>query len=208
MKTMLAITLLCLSCFPRIAVPQTADDNMARLRAGEILLLEANGESAGGSVHLQFLSRGPAKAIWDVLLSCESAFIFVVGIEACEMREDAGGRLRVHQVVRRGWLIPTQDFVVEFRRDPYRELQFKLAEGNLRELEGRWRFSETPDGVLVDHRIRIAPAVPAPRFLVRWSIRRDMPDLAACVRGLAAGSSSVAQRAEDLARCPGEAPVP
>lgn len=205
---MLAIALLCLSCCPRTAVPQPADDNMARLRAGEILLLEANGESAGGSVHLQFLSHGPAKSVWDVLLSCESAFVFVDGIRVCDRLEDSGDRYLIHQVVDRGWLIPQQDFVVEFQREPYRELRFNLDEGNLRELEGSWRFTETPDGVLVDHRIRIVPAVPAPRFLVRWSIRRDLPDLAACVRGLAAASGSGTQRLEDLARCPGKVPVP
>ena len=208
MKTMLVIALLFLSSSPLTALSQTDGDAMARLRAGEILLLDARSESDGGSVHLQFLSHSPAQAILDVLLSCEKAFIFVDGLRICDEREEAGDRLRIHQVVKRSWLIPTQDFVVEFRRNPHRELRFNLVEGNLRELEGSWQFSETPDGLLVEHRIRIAPAVPAPHFLVRWAVSRDMPDLAACVRGLAGGSGSEEQSTADLARCAGKAPAP
>jgi hypothetical protein len=71
-------------------------------------------------------------------------------------------------------------------------------------MEGTWRFDEDPAGTLVDYAVRIQPGVPAPRFIVRRNVQKGMPDLLACVRGLAGGSGSSRQLESDLDRCPGD----
>jgi len=184
---------------------EPSPDQLNRLLAGEVVSHAVESGKAGSSARMQILAHAPAEAIWNVIISCEKAFVFVDGLEVCEVLEDSGDRALVHQVVKRGWPIPTQDFVFESLRNHYREIGFQLVEGNLKSLEGSWRFDETAEGTLVDYRISLQPAIVAPKFIVRRSIEKGMPDLLACIRGLAGGSLSEEQAREDLQRCPGEA---
>ena len=178
-------------------------ERLERLGNGEILLLEVRTDEAGGSARVQAIIHAPVKAAWDVITSCEQTFTFVKGLKKCEITEDAGERVLIHQVVKTSWLVPTQDFVFESLRDPYHGIRFQLMEGNLKAMQGRWQFTETPDGLLVDYEIRIQPGFPVPAFIVSWVIRRGMPDLIACIRGLAGGSGSMERVTEDLDRCQG-----
>ena len=205
MKRLLPIALLFLPAWlATAAAEEIVAEQLDRLLRGEAVLLDTESDAAGGAARVQILVHGPARAVWEVITSCELAFVFVDGIQTCEVLEDSGDRAVVHQVVKKGWPVPTQDFKFESLRDPYEEIRFALIEGNLKAMEGSWRFVEIQEGLLVDYRIRVEPGVPAPRFMVRRNIRKGMPDLAACIRGLAGGSGSEAMKAEDLDRCPGE----
>ena len=70
-------------------------------------------------------------------------------------------------------------------------------------MEGRWQFTEGPGGLLLDYEIRIRPGMPVPAFIVSYLIRKGMPDLIACIRGLAGGSGSMERAQGDLERCQG-----
>ena len=181
--------------------------DLDRLRSGEIVARETDSDAAGASGRMQLLVRAPARAVWDVIVSCELAFAFVQGLQSCEVLGDSVGRVEVHQVVKQSWLIPTYDFVFESLRQPYERIDVRLLEGNLKALEGSWSFRETAEGTLVDYRIRIQPSLPAPRFIVRRNINRGMPDMLACIRGLARGSGSDGLEQRDLGRCPGRVPA-
>jgi ribosome-associated toxin RatA of RatAB toxin-antitoxin module len=174
-----------------------------RLLAGEIVSTETNRDGAGASGRMQVLVRAPARAVWEVIVSCELAFTFVDGLQTCEVLEDTGGRALVRQVVNQSWLIPTYDYVFESLRRHYDRIDVRLLEGNLKALDGYWIFRETADGTLVDYQIHIEPSLPAPRFLVRRNINKGMPDMLACIRGLAGGSGSTVLERRDLGRCPG-----
>jgi len=178
-----------------------------RLRGGEIVAMETESDGAGGSGRMQLLVQAPARAVWEVIVSCELAFAFVQGLQSCEVVQDTGERAEVHQVVKQSWLIPTYDFVFESLRRPYERIDVRLLDGNLKALDGAWSFSETAGGTLVDYRIRIQPSLPAPGFIVRRNINRGMPDMLACIRGLARGSGSAVLEQQDLARCPGPLPA-
>jgi len=175
----------------------------ARLEAGEVVARETRGDPQGGSARMQMLVQAPAQAVWAVIVSCELAFRFVEGLQRCEVLEDSGERALVHQVLDRGWLTPRLDFVFESLRRPWEQIDFRLVEGNLKALEGSWRFEETAAGTLVDHEIRLRPQAPVPAFLVRRDIGRTMPDLLACVRGLAEKNGGGKRQQQDLRRCAG-----
>jgi len=176
-----------------------------QLASGGIVTRATRNDEAGGAARMQILVQAPARVVWDVIVSCDLAFVFVDGLQVCEVLEQSGDRALVHQVVKQGWLIPTYDFVFESLRQPYRSIEFRLVEGNLKLMQGRWAFYEGADGTLVDYEVHIQPGGPVPRFLVRRSISRGMPDLLACIRGLAGGSGSQLQARLDLDRCPGRA---
>lgn len=177
---------------------------MQRLLAGEVVLQDANSSKSGGAGRAVVLVFGGAQAYWNVIVSCDLAFRFVDGLRACEVLEDHGDRALVRQVVKKHWLIPVQEFVFESIRRPYREISFQLLEGDLDVMNGGWRFTPVPEGVLVEYQARIKPSMPVPRFLVSRTIRKDTPDMMACIRGLASGSGSAEAETADLSRCPGQ----
>ena len=85
-------------------------------------------------------------------------------------------------------------------------VSFHLVEGNLKVMEGQWNFQKLDDGdaMLVSHEIRVRSRFPAPRWLVRRVLKKDLPDMLACVRGLAEASGDQNLLANDLKRCPGD----
>ena len=190
------------------AAPEAAGDPVLqeRLLAGEIVSMEVNSDGNGASGRMQLLIKASPRAVWEVIVSCVLAFSFVDGLETCEVLEDTGARALVRQVVNQSWLIPTYDYVFESLRNPYERIDVRLMEGNLKALDGYWAFQETTAGTLVDYQIRIQPSLPAPRFLVRRNINKGMPDMLACIRGLAGGSGSAVLARQDLDRCPGRVP--
>ena len=175
---------------------------MLRLRAGEVVARSIRDDNSAGAARVLALFQTPAKRLWDVLLSCEQAFRYVKGMTACEVLESDGPKSRVQHIVKRPWPLSPLDIVFEASYDPYSTIDFRLLEGNLDRFEGQWRFSETEHGLLLDYEVHIKPKVLAPRFLIRHSIRRQLPNLIACLRALSNGSGSPEQQATDQARCP------
>ena len=201
MKRMVLSLLLPLACTAGIAAGQQSPLDSALLD-GEIVLYEARSDESGGAAHAKMLVHATAESICDVIISCEAAFIYVKGLEYCEVLEDSGGRGLVRQVVNPSWIVPKMDYVFESLRDPYREIRFQRISGDLDVLEGYWVFTPVAGGLLVDYEARVKPSMPAPRWLVRYTVKRSMPDLLACIRYLAGGSGSRDQEESDRGRCP------
>jgi hypothetical protein len=155
---------------------------------------------------MELLVRAPPAAVWAVIISCDLAYAYVDGLQDCEVLEDTGPRALVRQVVDQGWLSPTYAYVFESLRQPHERIDVHLVEGDLRSLDALWIFEKTPEGTRVDYELSIQSSLPAPRFLVRRNLRRGVPDMLACIRGLADGSGSPDRLREDLARCPGPLP--
>lgn len=193
---------------PLPAAEQPDAETLGKLLAGEILLLDARSDEAGGSARVQVLVDASAESVWEVIVSCAQSFVFVDGLRLCEVLEETPTRALVHQVVKKGWLVPRQAFSFESLRRPYREITFRLVSGNLKSMHGSWQFSELPQGLLVDYEIHVRSGLPVPGFIVSYVMRKGMPDLIACIRGLAGGSGSVEHAQADLGRCRGQAAKP
>jgi hypothetical protein len=180
-------------------------ESLSRLIEGEILLQNTRTDEKGGAARVDIVVHAPVETIWGVLISCKNNFIFIDGLQTCEVLEETGLHALTHQVVNKGWPIPTQDFVFETERKPYTHMAFWLKEGNLKAMEGSWEFTPMLEGVLVTYEIRVVPGTPAPRWMVRRSMQKGMPDMLACIRALAGGSGSEELRIKDMDRCPGDA---
>ncbi len=179
-------------------------DELSKLIAGKVLVLDSRSEKPGGTVRVQALAQVSAEDVWKVIVSCSQSFVFVNGLQRCEVIEDSGERALVRQVTRQGWPAPVLDYIYESLREPYSTIRFALVQGNLKAMEGDWRFVNTPNGLLLDYEIRIKTELAVPDFLVSRALRKNSPDLVACVRGLAGGSGSEKLQSRDLKRCPGK----
>jgi len=185
-----------------ISVPE--EPALARLRAGEIITENSLSDESGAAVSIMAFMYAPPERIWEIIISCRYVHAFVSGLELCAVLEERGDHALTRQVVDKGWMMPRMDFTFETSREPYRHMEFRLTEGNLKAMQGSWDFATYPDGVLVRHELVLKPLLPAPRWLVRRNLKKDLPGMLRCIRGLAAGGGSGQQTGEDLEQCPGK----
>ena len=182
------------------------DDDVARLKRGEILLQTIHADKSGGAARVTALFHSNADSVWDVIGYCKYEFIYVRGLKECEMLKGDQFQMTMHHRLRNSWYTPTLDFTFEARREPGGNGQAHLVDGDLKVLEGQWKLIPLADKnhVIVVHEIRIQPKIPAPKWLERRRLRKDLPGMLACIRGLARASGNQRHIEDDLEQCPGE----
>jgi len=205
---LLALLLTAASAARSVAeAPEMDPASWQRLASGEVLVQNLRTSDSGGSVQVRALMHIDVETLWTYIASCDAVFDYVDGMLECELlevRHEPGADIsKVRQVIDKGWLIPKMDYIIEVRREPYTRVNFRLLEGNLKTIQGEWRFTGLKEraGLLVTHEIQVQPSFPVPRWIIRRNMRRDLPDMLACLRGLTGGSGDLPQDA-DLARCP------
>lgn len=183
-----------------------ATDDMSRLQRGEILAETILAEETGGAARVIALFYSDVDTIWNTIGYCKNEFIYVRGLESCGVLIPGLQFIRKKHRVNNNWYTPTLDFTFEASRTSPTHGEFHLVEGDLKAMEGQWIFRPLPGngGIVVTHEIRIKPKIPAPRWLVRRVLKKDLPDMLACIRGLAQASGDDKLLADDLARCPGD----
>ncbi|MCW8926464.1 MAG: hypothetical protein OQJ84_09420 [Xanthomonadales bacterium] len=182
------------------------DEDMQRLQAGEILVQTIHEDKSGGAARVTGLFYAEPEEIWNVIGYCKNEFVYVRGLEVCEVLVPGLQYIKKHHRVNNNWYTPTLDFVFEARRTSPTHGDFNLVGGDLKVMEGQWDFQPAPggEGLVVSHDIRIQSKLPAPRWLVRRVLKKDLPDMLACIRGMAGASGNPDLLAGDLERCPGD----
>jgi hypothetical protein len=185
------------------------EESLEKLRSGEILFETLAHDEAGGSARVSGYFLADKESIWNIIGYCRYAYIYIQGLNYCEMLQGDGRYMIQQQQVRHSWYTPTLDFTFEAKREVNEYGEARLLSGNLRGLEANWQLVTPADGVgvVVTHELRIQLKLPVPRWLIRRGLRNDLPDMLACIRGLAEGSLSPAGAEADMERCPGEIPA-
>ena len=183
-----------------------SDEELARLTRGEILLQIVRDDKPGAAARVTALFHADSQAIWDIIGYCKYEFIYMRGLKSCEMLDGDQFHMTMRHRIRNSWYTPTLDFTFEANREPGGDGEAHLIDGDLKILEGSWKLSPVANenSVIVVHEIRIQPKLPSPEWLVRRNLQRDLPDMMACIRGLAMASEDIGHIDSDLNRCPGE----
>src|SRR5210317_1214467 len=134
---------------------QDAGMDMQRLQAGEILVQTIHQDKSGGAARVTGLFHAGAEDIWNVIGYCKNEFIYVRGLEVCEVLVPGLQYIKKHHRVKNNWFTPTLDFVFEARRTSKTHGDFNLVEGDLKVMEGQWDFQPAADGsgLVVSHDI-------------------------------------------------------
>lgn len=168
------------------------DADVVRLHAGAVLVdSESRTERPPGEVRAAVQIRAPPERVFRTLTDCALALRFVPHLEHCAVLESSpdGTVQIVEQRVDPGWFIPSLYFVFRAELEPFRRIRFTHVRGDLRENRGEWTFQPTEDGTgtVVKYRVYVVPRVPVPQWLLRRTLRRDLPAL---LTGLRAQSES------------------
>ena len=127
----------------------------------------------------------PATAIWDVLKACEIAPEYVPNVQSCrKLQELDGGRAELFvQTIKPVFFMPT--FEHQFRLDytPYSRIDVNRVSGPIAHLHGTWWLLPQDNGrILLVYELALDPGMPIPRFMVRATLKRDLPKVLAAVR--------------------------
>jgi len=149
------------------------------------IFVERSDRPLTAEVRLAAEVDAPATAIWDVLKACEIAPEYVPNVQSCTKLEELdGGRAELFvQTVKPVFFLPT--FEHEFRLDytPYSRIDVNRVSGPIAHMQGTWWLLPEDNGrILLVYELALDPGMPIPRFLVRATLKRDLPKVIAAVR--------------------------
>lgn len=161
-------------------------EQKARLERGEVLVQADLARSGtAGDARAAVLVRAPRAIIYRNMTNCERALGFVPHLVHCQVLEtspDGRSELVEHEVDY-GWYLPRASYVFRARYDPGQRVRFEAVSGDFRVNEGLWELVPRADGaVVVTYRVRLRPRFYVPRWLVRRSLRRELPALMRALR--------------------------
>ncbi len=154
--------------------------------AREILVMAERGERPlTVEVKIAALVDAPPEAIFAVLKACEIAPEYVPNVERCTKLEelDRGRADLFVQEIKPIFFLPTFEHVFRLDYTPYTRIDVHRVSGPISLMEGSWWLVPQDDGqILLVYELALDPGFPIPRFLVRATLKRDLPKVMAAVR--------------------------
>ena len=130
------------------------------------------------------VAAAPA-AIWDVLKACEIAPEYVPNVVSCKKLEELdGGRADLFvQTVKPIFFLPSFEHVFRLDYTPYTRIDVNRVSGPIAHMQGSWWLLPQENGrILLVYELALDPGMPIPRFMVRATLKRDLPKVVGAVR--------------------------
>ncbi len=132
----------------------------------------------------------PPEAIWSVLRACEVAPEYVPNVLSCRKLEELDGGLAelFVQTIKPIFFMPTFEHVFRLDYTPYSRVDVSRVSGPIAHMRGTWWLVPQAGGhTLLIYELELDPGMPIPRFMVRATLKRDLPKVIAAVRDRAEG---------------------
>lgn len=164
------------------------ESQLERLKSGEILVhVKQVDDLPQGMVEAIVLIEAPAENIWRIMTDCREIPKFVPGVKSCRVLDSGQNWEIIRHEVKWIWLLPKITYV--FRADylPNRKIDFASIKGDLREMKGKWQLTPLgPDNqTIVRYSVFLDPGFFLPQWLVRQSLKSDLPALLTSLRNKA-----------------------
>ena len=130
------------------------------------------------------LIKAPVTAVWRVLADRESAPDYIDGLLAAEVIHSCPAYGLLRQEMKMSAALPKVEYVLRTTDEPHKRMSFERHSGELKTIEGFWDFFESGEGahtVLV-YCLKLETGFPLPRFLLRNSLRKTLPEALRAVR--------------------------
>jgi hypothetical protein len=179
------LALLCCT-FGASAQPNLDWIDRDELAAREILVVTERAERAL-TVNVKLAAEVDAApaAIWAVLRACEIAPEYVPNVVSCKKLEELDdGRADLFvQTIKPIFFLPTFEHVFRLDYTPYTRIDVNRVSGPIAHMQGTWWLVPQSNGrILLVYDLALDPGMPIPRFLVRATLKRDLPKVVGAVR--------------------------
>ena len=164
---------------------EMTDKELEQVRQGAVSV-NARVDSADleETIRAAIVIDAPAEKIWAVMNDCNRTPLFIPGLKACRVLEqDAEGEVIQHRF-RYSWFLPEVTYTFRAHYEKFRKISFRRMAGDLKEFRGNWTLTAWEDSrkTLVVYSVFIDPGFFIPRRVVRYLLRRDLPDLMTALR--------------------------
>ena len=155
---------------------------LARLGDGAVLVDgELGTDRPSGDVRAAVQVHASPERVFRTLTDCDEALRFVPHLEHCAVLDAAADNSWqvVEQQIDYGWYMPRAYYVFRADYERFARIRFSNVRGDFRENRGTWEFRPTPDGkaTVVTYRVRLVPRFYVPRWVMRMTLKRDVPEL-------------------------------
>jgi len=173
---------------------QTVQQELAAGQVAVRVLFED--DEARMRVHAAVRIHASPDTVWGVLTDCDHAASFIPGVKRCHRLKSApdGSWDIVEQEAKYSWLMPSITSVVRADYKRPERIDFKQISGDLKAEDGYWMLVDPPstpstgdspdarESTTVEYELHVEPGFWIPRFLLRHSLRTELPAVLKAVR--------------------------
>lgn len=165
-----------------------APGDRERLASGQPIVRVTGADGPiDGQVDAVIEIAAPASAVFSALTECARAPEVFPTLKSCRVLEADPGRawdVREHKVASWASFLPDMSTVFRSEYQTDRRISFRLLSGDLQHLDGEWRLEPLAGGAAtrVTYRARVGFHPLVPGFLVRQSLKSDVPKFLDTIR--------------------------
>jgi uncharacterized membrane protein len=167
------------------------EEKWKALQGGEAILLcdEKDAIKRGTKYALAaIIIESPVKPVWNVVCDKEAAVAYMKNLKSAKVleqgREDGLKFQVVEQEVKPSLFPVTYTYSLKHVMQPYSKINFRRVSGEMKEVEGSWRFLPLEGGtkMMLVYELQVTPGKLIPGFVMRSSLRKGLPEALTSVR--------------------------
>ncbi len=162
------------------------DKQRQRILAGEIISIPVSTDEKGGTVWGAIRIDAAAEDIFNSIVYCNGKSSAHKTMRHCKtIEKDAEHEIAEHQI-KFHWLVPKQTYIFRGDYQGFTRIRFRVVEGDMKKLDGGWDMFpiENTDAYLVRYYATIQPRFPTPKWVIRKSLKKEIPAMLKVMREL------------------------
>ena len=167
------------------ATSNLSESQLLQLKSGAVLVdVKQADEPSKGMVEATILIDAPAESIWQIMVNCHEIPTFVPGLKSCRVLAGGENWDIIRHEVKWIWFLPRLSYVFRTVYQHNRQIDFVKIEGDLREMKGSWRLTQLNETgqTIVRYSVYLDPGFFVPQWVVRRSLRADLPAVLTALR--------------------------
>jgi coenzyme Q-binding protein COQ10 len=167
------------------ATSDLSESQLLQLKSGAVLVaVRQADEPSKGMVEATILIDAPAESIWQIMVNCHEIPTFVPGLKSCRVLAGGENWEIIRHEVKWIWFLPRLSYVFRTVYQHNRQIDFVKIEGDLREMKGSWRLTPLNETgqTIVRYSVYLDPGFFVPQWVVRRSLRADLPAVLTALR--------------------------
>ena len=166
-----------------------------QILAGKVLAIPVNTNDKGGTVWGAVRVDAPAEDIFNSIVYCNGGTSAHKTMRNCKtIEKDAEHEIAEHQI-KYHWLVPRQIYRFRGDYDGFTRIRFRVLDGDLKKLDGGWDLFpiEGTEAFLVRYYATIQPKFPTPRWIIRKSLKKEIPAMLKVMKDLSENPEKLAE---------------
>ena len=150
---------------------------LTRPKEGQMLVEAEAPEVGKWPLHVRIVLPVEAEpaTVWKVLTDYQHMAEFVPHMTRCRVIERKTDTLTVEEVFKH--LFVSMELLLSVKETPPNRIDFRLVGGNMKVYDGHWSIEpNNPEGTLLSLEVAIQPGFYAPRSIVSWILKKELPE--------------------------------